>query len=100
MICQNGDFLKYTGIKMPDTRYSWFNRSMNLKECSEVCSENCSGTAYSNLDIRGGGSGCLLWFGELINIRDFSDNGLDIYIRMASSELGKLSFKRLMGNFN
>ncbi|PSS05790.1 G-type lectin S-receptor-like serine/threonine-protein kinase [Actinidia chinensis var. chinensis] len=90
MVCQNGDgFLKYTGIKMPDTRYSWFNRSMNLKECREVCSENCSCTAYSNLDIRGGGSGCLLWFGDLINIRDFSDNGIDIYIRMASSELVK-----------
>ncbi|GFZ05520.1 hypothetical protein Acr_17g0010920 [Actinidia rufa] len=83
------DFLKYTGIKMPDSRHSWFNRSMNLKECSQVCSENCSCTAYSNLDIRGGGSGCLLWFGDLINIRDFSDNGLDIYIRMASSELVK-----------
>ncbi|GFS31881.1 cysteine-rich RECEPTOR-like kinase [Actinidia rufa] len=36
MVCQNGDgFLKYTGIKMPDTRNSWFNRTMNLKECSE-----------------------------------------------------------------
>ncbi|KAL7174866.1 hypothetical protein ACSBR1_043813 [Camellia fascicularis] len=75
---------------MPDTRYSWFNKSMTLRECKMVCLKNCSCTAYTNLDIRGGGSGCLLWFDELIDMREFSANGQDIYIRMASSELGNL----------
>ncbi|CAL5335855.1 unnamed protein product [Camellia sinensis] len=32
-------------------------------------------------------SGCLLWFGVLIDMREFSEDGPDIYIRMASSEL-------------
>jgi len=45
--------------------------------------------AYSNLDVRNGGSGCLLWFDELVDMREVSENGQDIYIRMASSELGK-----------
>ncbi|XP_028053597.1 G-type lectin S-receptor-like serine/threonine-protein kinase SD1-1 isoform X3 [Camellia sinensis] len=36
---------------------------------------------------RDDGSGCLLWFGELIDMREFSEDGPDIYIRMASSEL-------------
>ncbi|CAL5390636.1 unnamed protein product [Camellia sinensis] len=86
--CRNGDgFLKYSHYKMPDTRYSWFNKSMTLRECEMLCLKNCSCTAYTNLDIRGGGSGCLLWFDELIDMREFSENGQDIYIRMASSEL-------------
>ncbi|CAL5335868.1 unnamed protein product [Camellia sinensis] len=89
--CRNGDgFLKYSHYKMPDTRYSSFNKSMTLRECELVCLKNCSCTAYTNLDIRGGGSGCLLWFDELIDMREFSENGQDIYIRMASSELDVL----------
>ncbi|CAL5393141.1 unnamed protein product [Camellia sinensis] len=60
---------------------------MTLRECEMVCLENCSCMAYTNLDIRGGGSGCLLWFGELTDIREYSADGPDIYIRTASSEL-------------
>ncbi|KAL7218144.1 hypothetical protein ACSBR2_011422 [Camellia fascicularis] len=86
--CHNGDgFLRYSHY---NTRYSWFNKSMTLRECEMVCLKNCSCTAYTNLDIRGGGSGCLLWFDELIDMREFSENGQDIYIRMASSKLGNL----------
>ena len=48
---------------------------------------NCFCTAYSYLDIQDGGSGWLLWYGDLIDIRYLADNGQDIYIRMAVSEL-------------
>ncbi|KAL7218142.1 hypothetical protein ACSBR2_011420 [Camellia fascicularis] len=86
--CKSGDgFLKYSQYKMPDTRNSWFDKNMTLRECEMVCLKNCSCMAYTNLDIRGGGSGCLLWFGELIDMREYSEDGPDIYIRMASSEL-------------
>ncbi|XP_034678403.1 G-type lectin S-receptor-like serine/threonine-protein kinase At4g27290 isoform X3 [Vitis riparia] len=87
--CQKGDgFVKYSDVKLPDTRNSWFNESMNLKECASLCLRNCSCTSYANSDIRGGGSGCLLWFGDLIDIRDFTQNGQEFYVRMAASELG------------
>ncbi|XP_059591255.1 G-type lectin S-receptor-like serine/threonine-protein kinase At4g27290 [Vitis vinifera] len=86
--CQKGDgFVKYSGVKLPDTRSSWFNESMNLKECASLCLSNCSCTAYANSDIRGGGSGCLLWFGDLIDIRDFTQNGQEFYVRMAAADL-------------
>ncbi|CAL5348479.1 unnamed protein product [Camellia sinensis] len=86
--CKSGDgFLKYSQYKMPDTRSSWFDKNMTLRECEMICLENCSCMAYTNLDIRGGGNGCLLWFGELIDMREYSEDGPDIYIRMASSEL-------------
>lgn len=45
--------------------------------------------AYSNIDIRDGGSGCLLWFHDLLDIRQLYQEGQDIYIRIAASELGK-----------
>ncbi|RVW37246.1 G-type lectin S-receptor-like serine/threonine-protein kinase [Vitis vinifera] len=67
---------------------SSFNESMNLKECASLCLRNCSCTAYGNSDIRGGGSGCLLWFGDLIDIRDFTQNGQEFYVRMAAADLG------------
>lgn len=87
--CQKGDaFLKYAGIKLPDTQHSWSNKSMTLKECKILCSKNCSCTAYTSLNISRGEKGCLLWSVKLVDIRKLSP-GQDIYIRVASSELGK-----------
>ncbi|CAL5415554.1 unnamed protein product [Camellia sinensis] len=87
--CRNGDdFLMYSRYKMPDTRNSWFDTNMTLGECKMRCLKICSCTAYTNLDIRGDGSGCLLWFNQLIDMREFSEDGPDIYLRMASSKLG------------
>ncbi|CAL5405741.1 unnamed protein product [Camellia sinensis] len=85
--CKNGDgFVKYSGMKLPDTRSSWFNRTMTIGECREVCLKNCSCVAYTSLNISRGGSGCLLWFDDLVDLRVISESGQDIYIRMASSE--------------
>lgn len=87
--CVKGDaFLKYSGMKLPDTQHSWYNQSMSLEECKLLCSKNCSCTAYASLDISRGEHGCLLWFEELVDIREISP-GQNIYIRIAASELGK-----------
>jgi hypothetical protein len=89
---RDGDgFLKHTGVKLPDTSSSWYDKSMSLSECEEMCLKNCSCTAYASLDVRGRGSGCLLWFGSLVDIREFAEGGQDLYIRMATSELGTIS---------
>ncbi len=35
--------------------------------------------------------GCYFWFGELIDIKQFREKGgQDLYVRMASSELGNI----------
>jgi hypothetical protein len=87
--CSEGDgFWKYTSMKLPDTSSSWFNKSLSLEKCKTVCLKNCSCTAYANLDIRGSGSGCLLWFDNIMDMRNFAGQGQDIYIRLASSEFG------------
>ncbi|KAK1359576.1 Receptor-like serine/threonine-protein kinase [Heracleum sosnowskyi] len=86
--CGHGDgFIKYSGLKLPDTRQSWYNLSMNLEECRSICLKNCTCTAYSNTNIEKGGSGCLLWFEELMDISGYIDDGQDIYVRMPASEL-------------
>ncbi|KAJ0493272.1 putative protein kinase RLK-Pelle-DLSV family [Helianthus annuus] len=91
--CRNGNeigdgdgFLKIARVKVPDTRQAWYNVSMTLGECEMACKRNCSCTCYANIDIRNGGSGCLLWFDQLLDVREF-DVDQDIYIRMAASEL-------------
>ena len=84
--CGNGDgFKKVSGLKFPDTRSSRYNKSMTLEECEMACRRNCSCTAYANLDIRNGGTGCLMWFGGLMDIRE-NDEKQHLYIRMAFSE--------------
>ncbi|KAK5844629.1 hypothetical protein PVK06_000769 [Gossypium arboreum] len=90
LACDGRDsFLKQTRLKIPDTSKSWSDISINLKGCEELCLKNCSCTAYANLDIREGGRGCLLWFGDLIDIIEFSEGGQNLYIRLATSDLSE-----------
>ncbi|THG08281.1 hypothetical protein TEA_006524 [Camellia sinensis var. sinensis] len=67
----------------------WSN-GMTLKGCETICLKKCSCMAYANLDVSGEGSGCLLWFNELVDIRVI-ENGQDLYVRMAASEFGQAS---------
>ena len=64
-----------------------------------MCLKNCSCTAYASFDVRGGGSRCLLWFGSLIDTREFSEGGQDLYITMATTELGTISLLVYSLNF-
>ncbi|PKI35033.1 hypothetical protein CRG98_044576 [Punica granatum] len=37
------------------------------------------------------GIGCMVWYLELVDIQKFSENGVDLYIRVAASEIGTCS---------
>ncbi|XP_071705879.1 G-type lectin S-receptor-like serine/threonine-protein kinase At4g27290 isoform X1 [Rutidosis leptorrhynchoides] len=87
LACGTGDgFRNVSGIKFPDTNVSWYNQSMTLGECESACKKNCTCNAYASLDVRNGGTGCLLWFGDLMDIRLYDENQ-EFYIRMPASEL-------------
>ncbi|KAK8602950.1 hypothetical protein V6N13_085152 [Hibiscus sabdariffa] len=73
-------------VKTPDTTNSWVHKTMNRKECRAKCLSNCSCMAYTNLDVRRGGSGCVMWFGDLIDIKQFQSGDQDLYIRVSASE--------------
>ncbi|MFS7935653.1 putative non-specific serine/threonine protein kinase [Helianthus anomalus] len=94
--CKTGTekFIKYSNVKLLDIHDSWFNKSMNMQECEAQCLENCTCMAYAEADTSLGGRGCMLWFGELIDIRVYPEGkgGRDIFVRLASSELGNGSY--------
>ena len=90
--CRKGEgFIEVVGVKLPDFLDFWFNENMSLKECREECLKNCSCIAYANSDVRGGGSGCLMWFGDLIDVKEMHVKGSEqaMYIRLSASEMSK-----------
>ncbi|XP_021905855.1 G-type lectin S-receptor-like serine/threonine-protein kinase At4g27290 isoform X1 [Carica papaya] len=86
--CKNGDgFITFSGLKVPDTTNSYLNTALDLKECGELCLRNCSCMAYTSSNISGEGSGCAMWFHDLIDIRQFLSGGQDLYVRVSASEI-------------
>ncbi|KAJ9542973.1 hypothetical protein OSB04_029479 [Centaurea solstitialis] len=93
MSSENGHttFKKFSNMKMPDSFGSESNLTMSLEECGTACNNvtaNC--TAYANIDITDGGSGCRMWYVELIDITEAlpgDNSGQDIYIRMRNSDI-------------
>ncbi|KAF8023940.1 hypothetical protein BT93_F1213 [Corymbia citriodora subsp. variegata] len=85
-------FLKLSMLKLPDLIDFWVNKNMSLEKCKVECIKNCSCTAYANSDVRGGGSGCLMWFSDLIDIREFEQDNYvqNIYIKLSASELDSI----------
>ncbi|KAK3219923.1 hypothetical protein Dsin_013893 [Dipteronia sinensis] len=89
--CNHSDgFLKYEAVKLPDTSHSWVDNNISLAKCEKLCLNNCSCTAYANSDVRKGGTGCLLWFSHLLDIRKLAVNGQDLYVRVAASEIDNI----------
>jgi hypothetical protein len=75
-------FLKLTMMKVPDSE-DW---SSALEEhCRSLCLENCSCMAYAY----DSGIGCMPWTRSLIDVQKFSSGGIDLYVRLAYSELGE-----------
>ncbi|KAK4420699.1 G-type lectin S-receptor-like serine/threonine-protein kinase [Sesamum alatum] len=93
--CEGGDgFVEVRGVKHPDMMQFWLNSSMSLSECRAECLRNCNCTAYADPYITIGGSGCLIWFGDLIDTRDVNvaDGEENIYIRVSASEVSETEF--------
>ncbi|CAJ1978669.1 unnamed protein product [Sphenostylis stenocarpa] len=89
--CKNDGFVLVEGLKVPDTKDTSVDESINLEQCKTKCLNYCSCMAYTNSDIRGAGSGCVMWFGDLFDIKQYPapENGQGLYIRLPASELGK-----------
>ncbi|XP_060669512.1 G-type lectin S-receptor-like serine/threonine-protein kinase At1g11410 [Ziziphus jujuba] len=91
LICREGEgFVKVANVKVPDTsRVDVINSGLILKACEKECWRNCNCTAYASADVSEGGSGCILWHGNLTDTRKFiADGGQDLYIRVDEHELG------------
>ncbi|GMP75056.1 hypothetical protein CsSME_00032273 [Camellia sinensis var. sinensis] len=79
-------FRKLSGLKLPDTTYFFVNKTkMSQVDCEKACLRNCTCVAFAQTSV----SGCVLWLGELLDMKESSEGGQDLYIRMAASDLGK-----------
>ncbi|XVF79414.1 hypothetical protein PTKIN_Ptkin14bG0220700 [Pterospermum kingtungense] len=75
-------FLKLEMMKVP-VFPEW--SSVLNGNCEDQCLKNCSCVAYAY----DAAIGCMFWSGDLIDIQKFPSRGVDLYIRLASSELDK-----------
>jgi hypothetical protein len=94
--CGNGTttdgFRVLRGVKLPDTENATVDMSATVEQCRARCLANCSCVAYAPADIRGSGSGCVMWKDGIVDVRDLED-GQELYVRLAKSELGKHTAK-------
>ncbi|KAL2343930.1 hypothetical protein Fmac_005215 [Flemingia macrophylla] len=74
-------FLKQNSMKLPD-----FAQLVDVddEDCESKCLQNSSCTAYSYTL----GIGCMVWYGELVDVRYSEDLGTVLNIRLADSDLG------------
>ncbi|KAK1325919.1 Receptor-like serine/threonine-protein kinase SD1-8 [Acorus calamus] len=84
--CGGDGFVEVSGVKVPDTSNSTVDEEISLDQCKEACAKVCSCTACATANISSG-RGCLMWFGDLWDIRTFADGGQVMYVRLAASEI-------------
>ncbi|XP_042752616.1 receptor-like serine/threonine-protein kinase SD1-8 [Lactuca sativa] len=90
--CRSDGFKLFKNMKLPETSKAFLDQTINLKKCGEICKTNCSCAAYANMDVTEGGSGCVIWEGDLIDMRQYADSdngGDDLYVRVGASDLDK-----------
>jgi hypothetical protein len=92
--CGNGTttdgFRVLKGVKLPDTDNATVDRSATVEQCRVWCLANCSCVAYAPADIRGTGSGCVMWKDDILDVR-YLEDGQELYVRLSKSELGEHS---------
>ncbi|XP_022139896.1 G-type lectin S-receptor-like serine/threonine-protein kinase At4g27290 isoform X2 [Momordica charantia] len=95
-ICGNGEgFKRISSVKLPDSSGYLVNVNKSIQDCEAACLNNCSCLAYGIMEVRTGGYGCVNWFQKLMDVRFVPENGQDLYVRVAASELDSTN-KKLM----
>ena len=91
LTCRKGEgFVKLANVKVPDTSEAQVISSLSLKACEQECLRNCNCPAYASASISEGGSGCIIWHGNLTDTRKFIYGGQDFFIRVDGRELGSI----------
>ncbi|OVA06772.1 Protein kinase domain [Macleaya cordata] len=87
-------FSRRSNMKMPANPQVLSDRS--AEACEAACADRCSCNAYAY-----GSSGCSIWDGDLLNPQQQSNDGGDLYLRLAASAIripeGKTKKKSITG---
>ncbi|KAK1364903.1 Receptor-like serine/threonine-protein kinase [Heracleum sosnowskyi] len=88
-MCRDGEgFVKLAEVKLPDTTKTRLDMNLDDKACADLCLKNCSCTGYASANTSGGSfSGCITWYNELIDLREYPSGGQDFYLRVDAVEL-------------
>lgn len=79
-------------MKLPDSSGNLVNVNTSIVDCEAACLNNCSCLAYGIMELPTGGYGCVTWFHKLVDVKFVLENGQDLYVRVAASELGINTF--------
>ena len=90
--CVDGSdgFVLVAKAMLPDTANVTVDARVSLDECRARCLMNCSCTSFANSDVRGNGSGCIIWSSEIVDLRLFrlfEVGGQDFYVRVSAKDL-------------
>ncbi|GJU65691.1 G-type lectin S-receptor-like serine/threonine-protein kinase [Tanacetum coccineum] len=102
----NGDVIVLTNPTMSQplrllSLEGYINRTMSPSECEAICLKNRTCMAYASTYIRVGGSGCVLWFNDLIDIRVLSEGkGGDNIKMMLDGVTPQLLAEKLLHGLN
>ncbi|KAL0717042.1 hypothetical protein Bca4012_066364 [Brassica carinata] len=87
--CGEGDgFLRMSQMKLPETSEAvavLVDKRIRFKECKERCIRDCNCTGFANMDIMNGESRCVIWSGELVDMRNYVAGGQDLYVKVAAA---------------
>ncbi|KAM6576149.1 hypothetical protein CsatB_027986 [Cannabis sativa] len=88
------EFREYLGMRVPDTKNSLVSKSNNASECESKCLTNCTCMAYSftysESNVFVADTVCVLWFGDLFDIRQLPSGGgggQTTHIRIPNSKI-------------
>ncbi|KAF2318247.1 hypothetical protein GH714_003538 [Hevea brasiliensis] len=95
LVCGHEEgFVKVAHVKVPDTSAAaWVSMNMSPRDCEKECRRNCSCSAYASIEISGEGTGCLTWYGKLMDTVHNMEEGYDIYVRVDAVELAEIAQK-------
>ena len=88
----NGDdhFSLVRKMNLPDSRNAKSNPSITKPEqCGKICLGDCTCTAYSMsiISLETDNWSCITWSGDLLDLRSYFDEGLDLYVRTAGNSI-------------
>ncbi|XP_078166608.1 G-type lectin S-receptor-like serine/threonine-protein kinase At4g27290 isoform X2 [Carex rostrata] len=89
-------FYEIEEVEVPYSHNATVDASISVKECRSRCLMNCSCMAYAPLDIKGQGSGCVMWQTVLTDTK-YTGGGQVLYVKVSKSELSK-NLKYLVQN--
>ncbi|KAJ0249431.1 Uncharacterized protein HA466_0149250 [Hirschfeldia incana] len=88
LTCGEGDgFMVLGQMKMPETSEAFVEEMIGLEECSQKCVRDCNCTGFAIMDNMNGGSGCVMWTGELVDMRKYDAGGQTVYVKVAEASV-------------